>query len=189
MVAQRVAFVFLAEQTTSLQLGDDAVDELVKALRDRGEHDVEPVAGAFVQPAFHRVGDGLRRVGGEDLAAVAADDKPYDGSTGSTLLPTIIGTLYEDYTSGQAFASRNVALDGLGNELTGGVGIDPYLTFLDPADAANYATATKSVSITVLKATPVITWTAPADITIGTALSATQLNVPIFVSATAPVQR
>ena len=32
------------------------------------------------------------------------------------------------------------------------------------------------MSINVLKATPVITWATPADITYGTALSATQLN-------------
>src|SRR4029077_17963143 len=45
-----------------------------------------------------------------------------------------------------------------------------------PTDAANFTTATKTVSITVLKATPVITWATPADITYGAALSATQLN-------------
>src|SRR4029077_1737512 len=45
-----------------------------------------------------------------------------------------------------------------------------------PTDAANYTTATKTVAINVLKATPVVTWTTPADIVFGTALSATQLN-------------
>src|SRR5678809_109494 len=45
-----------------------------------------------------------------------------------------------------------------------------------PTDAANYATTTATVSLTVLKATPVITWANPADITYGTALSASQLN-------------
>src|SRR5262249_58410794 len=44
-----------------------------------------------------------------------------------------------------------------------------------PTDGANYTTATKTVTINVLKATPVITWSAPADITYGTALIATQL--------------
>src|SRR5438105_8956252 len=44
-----------------------------------------------------------------------------------------------------------------------------------PTDAANYTTATKTVSINVLKATPVITWSTPADIIYGTALSTTQL--------------
>src|SRR5438477_7126200 len=45
-----------------------------------------------------------------------------------------------------------------------------------PADAANYNTATKTVSINVLKGTPVITWANPADITYATALGGTQLN-------------
>src|SRR6185436_15871322 len=45
-----------------------------------------------------------------------------------------------------------------------------------PTDGANYTTASKSALINVLKATPVVTWAAPADIVYGTALSATQLN-------------
>jgi alpha-tubulin suppressor-like RCC1 family protein len=45
-----------------------------------------------------------------------------------------------------------------------------------PTDTVNYANASKDVSITVTKATPVITWSNPATIVYGTALSATQLN-------------
>ena len=45
-----------------------------------------------------------------------------------------------------------------------------------PTDAANYNTATGTVSLTVNNATPTITWTAPSAITYGTVLSATQLN-------------
>ena len=41
-----------------------------------------------------------------------------------------------------------------------------------PADTTDYTTATDFVSITVNKATPTITWAAPAAITYGTALSA-----------------
>src|SRR5205814_6331529 len=55
---------------------------------------------------------------------------------------------------------------------------------LTPTDAANYTTATKTVSINVLKATPVITWSTPADIIYGTALSATQLNASASVLGT-----
>src|SRR6185503_3640300 len=44
-----------------------------------------------------------------------------------------------------------------------------------PTDAANYTTATASVSLTVLKASPVITWPTPASIVYGTALGASQL--------------
>src|SRR5207248_4335904 len=45
-----------------------------------------------------------------------------------------------------------------------------------PTDAANFTTATKTVTIDVAKATPIITWSNPASITYGTALSNTQLN-------------
>ena len=45
-----------------------------------------------------------------------------------------------------------------------------------PTDTANYTSATATTPITVLKATSTITWTAPADLTYGTALNATQLN-------------
>ena len=45
-----------------------------------------------------------------------------------------------------------------------------------PTDTTNYYTATKTVQINVLKATPTVTWANPADITYGTALSGTQLN-------------
>src|SRR5205823_9631862 len=43
-------------------------------------------------------------------------------------------------------------------------------------------TATKTVSINVLKATPVLTWATPADIVYGTALGATQLNASANVA-------
>src|SRR5689334_23634433 len=53
-----------------------------------------------------------------------------------------------------------------------------------PTDAANYTTASKTVAINVLKATPVLTWTTPADIVYGTALGATQLNASSSVAGT-----
>src|SRR5204863_323133 len=49
------------------------------------------------------------------------------------------------------------------------------LRFTD-LDAANYSSTIATVSLTVLKGTSTITWPTPADITYGTALSATQLN-------------
>src|SRR5439155_9155605 len=51
-----------------------------------------------------------------------------------------------------------------------------------PADAANHNTAATSVSITVLKCTPLITWANPADITYPTLLSGTQLNATADVA-------
>jgi hypothetical protein len=43
-----------------------------------------------------------------------------------------------------------------------------------PTDTTDYTTASATVSITVKKATPVITWATPAPITYGTTVSATQ---------------
>jgi sugar lactone lactonase YvrE len=52
---------------------------------------------------------------------------------------------------------------------------------LNPTDTTHYLSATKTVLLTVNKAKPVITWAAPAAITYGTALSATQLNATASV--------
>ena len=45
-----------------------------------------------------------------------------------------------------------------------------------PTDTADYATTSATATISVLQATPTITWSNPADITSGTALGATQLD-------------
>ena len=45
-----------------------------------------------------------------------------------------------------------------------------------PTDTNDYSSATASVVLKVIKATPVITWQTPAPITFGTALSGTQLD-------------
>ena len=50
-----------------------------------------------------------------------------------------------------------------------------------PADTLGYSTSQTTVSLTVAKATPVITWPAPDPITHGAALSATQLNATATV--------
>ncbi len=51
-------------------------------------------------------------------------------------------------------------------------GTDTLSVTFTPTDTTSYTTATKTVQITVTQATPVITWTNPASITYGTALSA-----------------
>jgi hypothetical protein len=53
-----------------------------------------------------------------------------------------------------------------------------------PTDATDYNTAATTVSLTVNKATPVITWATPAAITYGTVLSATQLDATASVPGT-----
>jgi Flp pilus assembly CpaE family ATPase len=56
----------------------------------------------------------------------------------------------------------------------------PTVTFI-PADSTNYVPVQAAVTLTVTKATPAITWPAPASITYGDALSATQLNATASV--------
>jgi hypothetical protein len=53
-----------------------------------------------------------------------------------------------------------------------------------PTDTTDYNTASASVTLTVNKATPTITWTTPAGVTVGTALGATQLDATASVPGT-----
>jgi MBG domain (YGX type)/FG-GAP-like repeat/Viral BACON domain/Putative binding domain, N-terminal len=64
--------------------------------------------------------------------------------------------------------------------LSGGAGQTLSVTFT-PSDPS-YTTASKSVTIDVLKAKPVITWATPAAIVYGTPLSATQFNATASVA-------
>jgi len=66
-----------------------------------------------------------------------------------------------------------------GTVLGAGVGQTLSVTFT-PTNT-NYTTATKTVSLTVNQATPTVSWSAPAAITYGTALSGTQLNATASV--------
>jgi hypothetical protein len=62
------------------------------------------------------------------------------------------------------------------------------VTFV-PADSANLATSTKTVNIVVTKATPVLVWGDPANISYGSVLTSTQLNAVAKASSSssAPV--
>ena len=70
-----------------------------------------------------------------------------------------------------------------GTVLSAGAAQSLSMTFT-PTDGANYTTATANVTITVAKATPVITWANPTDIVYGTPLGATQLNATTTVAGT-----
>src|SRR5678809_1427923 len=70
-----------------------------------------------------------------------------------------------------------------GTVLNAGAAQTLSVTFT-PTDAANYTTATKTTTITVLKASSTITWSSPADLTYGPTLSATQLNATANVPGT-----
>jgi hypothetical protein len=67
---------------------------------------------------------------------------------------------------------------------TPATGSDTLSVTFTPTDTTDYNTATATVTLTVSKATPVITWATPAAITFGTVLSATQLNATASVAGT-----
>lgn len=88
----------------------------------------------------------------------------------------------------QLNATANVAgtftyTPALGTLLNAGTAQNLRVDFT-PTDATNYSTATKTVTIDVAKATPVITWSNPADISNETALSNIQLNASADVPGT-----
>jgi hypothetical protein len=70
-----------------------------------------------------------------------------------------------------------------GTVLNAGPNQELSVTFT-PTDDANYNPVTKTVTITVDKATPTITWSNPADITSGTPLGDAQLNATADVPGT-----
>jgi hypothetical protein len=70
-----------------------------------------------------------------------------------------------------------------GTVLNAGTGQVLSVTFT-PTDTLNYTTATKTVTIDVTQAIPVVTWANPAAITTGTALGPMQLNATANVAGT-----
>ena len=63
-------------------------------------------------------------------------------------------------------------------------GVQPLSATFTPADAANFSEAQGAVWLTITKATPIVTWPAPAPILNGDALSAEQLNATALVPGT-----
>ncbi|MBZ5660252.1 MAG: MBG domain-containing protein [Acidobacteriia bacterium] len=81
--------------------------------------------------------------------------------------------------SAQLNATANVPGNFVYNPAAGtvpGGGNQNLSVTFTPTDTADYTAATANVTLTVNKATPVITWVTPAAITFGAALSAAQLN-------------
>ncbi len=150
------------------------------------------VPGTFVYtPAAGTV---LQAGSGQELVAVFTPDdaENYTSSTTTVLInvvtsaPVITWPAPEAIVYGTALSSTQlnatanvpgtfVYSPAAGTVLGAGAAQTLSVTFT-PADAANYAVATATVSIDVVKATPTITWAPPADIVYGTALGATQLN-------------
>src|SRR5205814_539251 len=112
--------------------------------------------------------------------------------TGSQTIPTITWAAPAAITYGTALSGTQLnataSVPGTfaytpaaGTVLNTGAGQTLSTTFT-PTNTTSYAPASATVTITVLPATPTITWPTPADLVYGTALSATQLNATANVA-------
>ena len=63
-------------------------------------------------------------------------------------------------------------------------GSHPLAVTFTPTDTTDYTRVSSTVTLTVTQASPTLTWAAPAPVTYGTALSATQLNASSSVPGT-----
>ncbi len=115
------------------------------------------------------------------------------GGGGTKTTPTITWAAPSAITYGTALSSTQ--LDATASVDGSFVYTPPASTVLNagtqtlsvaftPTDTSKYDSATASVTLTVNKATPNITWPAPSAITAGTALSATQLDATASVPGT-----
>lgn len=128
-----------------------------------------------------------------------SDSTDYNTATASVLLvvnqasPTIGWTVPSPITYGTALsstqlnASANVPGTFVYSPPAGtilGAGLQTLSVTFTPTDATDYSTGIASVPLIVNKATPVLTWPAPAPIPYGTPLTSTQLDATANVAGT-----
>jgi hypothetical protein len=107
------------------------------------------------------------------------------GSAASPTTPTITWSTPTAITYGTALsaaqldASANYPGTFIYSPASGAIlaaGTQALMATYTPSNSSNVSSATATNSLTVNKATPTITWSAPVQVLIGTALSGTQLN-------------
>jgi hypothetical protein len=139
------------------------------------------------------------RIGNFPVTVVVNDSAGHQGSVNYTItinkvMPTITWNNPPDITYGTALSATQLnataSVPGnlsytpaAGTQLNAGAGQTLTVNFT-PTDTYTYSSASKTAQINVLKATPTITWSNPADISYGTALTATQLNATASVPGT-----
>ena len=136
-----------------------------------------PVLNIAGNTEFEKMGDGRYRlfVAEPEIIWAAADitygqtlaDSDLSGSTAGYEGSPVAGTF--------TFDAPSTAPDA---------GTADYAVIFTPDDKVAYRVVTGLVTVNVNKATPVITWEDPTDITYGTALSAAQLNATADVAGT-----
>jgi hypothetical protein len=138
--------------------------------------------------------------GSNSLTAVYGGDANFTGATSNTVVEMVSKTTPAISWSAPAAISYGTPLSNTQLNATSSVqgsfayapsagavltaGLHPLTATFTPTNTDQYNTATASVSLTVLKATPSILWRTPAAITYGTPLSGVQLNASSPVAGT-----
>jgi hypothetical protein len=109
-------------------------------------------------------------------------NKPADTTYGTALSGTQLNAVATDPVTGNTVPGTFAYTPAAGTVLSAG----KHTLKVDfiPTDSIQYNAASMEVTINVLKATPTITWSNPADIVYGTALSGTHLNAVATNSVT-----
>ena len=149
------------------------------------------VQAAYVEAAPAGTSPASATTTPQNLSASAQVTITPDGGPSALNVPVITWNTPAAITYGAALgnsqlnATANVAGTFSYNPAAGTVpkgGTQTLSVTFTPTDTKTYSAATASVQLTVNKATPVVTWPAPAPISAGTALSATQLNATASVA-------
>ncbi|MGH9414283.1 MAG: YDG domain-containing protein, partial [Terriglobales bacterium] len=116
------------------------------------------------------------------ITGLSAANKPYDGATAASLSGTAVlsGIVGNDAVSLAGTPAGAFAQSGVGTGIA--VTVSGYT--LTGAQAANYSLIEPTLSASITRATPSVSWTAPSAVVYGTALSATQLDASAPVPGT-----
>jgi hypothetical protein len=155
-------------------------DQLNAAASVPGRFSYAPAAGEVLAAGSHTLTATFTPTA-DDYATVQATvpltvTRSTPTVTWRTPAPIVYGTALgaAQLNATASVQGKFVYIPGAGAVLAGGTHT-PSVTFT-PTDNVNYSAVQAAVTLTVTKATPVITWPAPASITYGTALSGAQLN-------------
>jgi C1A family cysteine protease len=160
-----------------------------------------PVPSSFNVPVGQTVSSFWVQAGTVTSSTSVAVTATYNGTIGQAMVtvipakitPTITWPTPAAITYGTALGATQLnATASVGGTFTYSPAAGTVLTagqqvlnaYFTPTDTTDYNSTTATVTLTVNKATPTITWPTPAAITYGTALSSTQLNATASVGGT-----
>lgn len=146
-----------------------------------GSFDYSPAAGSVLGAGTHTLSVTFTPTDGANhLPATATASISVAAATPVISWPAPSGIVYGTALSAAQLNATASVPGTFAYSPAGGTvlnaGTQPLSVTFTPNDSANYAAAATAVSIVVAKAVPIVSWSNPAGINYGAALSATQLN-------------